>query len=330
MRAFVTGATGFVGTNLIQELDKAGWEIIALCRPTSDLSELKKCKKVIYAPGDIMDIESLRRGMPPGVDAVFHVAGSVGPVGHGKESSRYDINQTGTRNVVTVALEKKIGRFIHTSTVLTYDFESKKSFDETAPPVKPSTDAYIGSKRLADVEVEAGVKAGLDAVFIHPSAIFGAYDKVTWSKMFMEIERGLPLPFAPPGGGSVCHCRKVAAAHISAFHKGTRGGHYILGGPDENWLNVAIQVAKILKRPAPKWRLPTPLFMLYGYVEYWVSRMLGRAPTLDPHSAYTLCINVFSDSSRAIRELGYQPSTLDEMLQDCYQWMVATGMIKRP
>ena len=119
MRAFVTGATGFVGTNLIQELDKAGWEIIALCRPSSELRERKKCKKIIYAPGDIMDIESLRRGMPPAVDAVFHVAGSVGPVAHGKEDSRYGINQIGTRNVVTVALEKKVGRFLHTSTVLT-------------------------------------------------------------------------------------------------------------------------------------------------------------------------------------------------------------------
>jgi dihydroflavonol-4-reductase len=329
MRAFVTGATGFVGTNLIQELDKAGWEIIALCRPSSDLSELKKCKKVIYAPGDIMDIESLRRGMPPAVDAVFHVAGSVGPVAHGKEDSRYGINQIGTRNVVTVALEKKVGRFLHTSTVLTFDFSSKHHFDETAPPNNHSKDAYINSKRLADIEVEVGVKAGLDAVFLHPSAIFGAYDKVTWSKMFLEIERGLPLPFAPPGGGSVCHCRKVAAAHVAAFHHGVRGGHYILGGPDEQWLNVMIHVAKILNRPPPKWRLPTPLFMAYGYGEYWISRIIGRPPTLDPHAAFTLCLNVYSDSSRAIRELGYQPSTLDETLRDCYEWMCAAGMLKR-
>lgn len=329
MRAFVTGATGFVGTNLIQELDRAGWEIIALVRPNSDMTELKKCKKVAFASGDIMDKNSLDAGIPEGVEAVFHVAGSVGPVPHGQENSRFAINQIGTRNVIESCLKKKIGRFLYTSTVLTYDFLGRVGFDETTPPNNNSTDAYAHSKRLADIEVEKGLAAGLDVVFLHPSAIFGAYDKVTWSKMFLEIERGLPLPFAPPGGGSVCHGRAVAKAHVAAYAKGGRGQHYILGGPNETWLHVAQEIARILKRPAPKWPLPPLFFKLYGNIEYRLSRWIHRPPTLDPHSAEILCLNVFSDSSRAIRELGYQPSSLQEMLTDCHQWMQTSGLLPR-
>ncbi len=329
MKAFITGSTGFVGTHLIQVLDRAGWEIIALHRPASDLTELKKCQKMTLAIGDIMDVDSLRKNIPQEIDAVFHVAGSVGPVSHGQENSRYDINQIGTRNVVNVCLEKNIKRFIHTSTVLTFDFLSTPKFNEQTPPNHSTDDTYLHSKRLADLEVERGIAQGLDAVFLHPSAIFGAFDKVTWSKMFLEIERGLPLPFAPPGGGSVCHAKKVAEAHLSAFHKGGLGQHYILGGPDEYWLNVAIKIAQILNRPAPKWKLPTPIFKFYGNSEYWISKLLGRNSTLDPHSAQILCYNVFSDSSKAIHELGYEPSSLDEMLKDCYQWMLATKRIKR-
>ena len=327
MIAFVTGATGFIGTHLIKELDKAGWNIIALHRPTSDISELKKCKNLTLAAGDITDIASLRRGIPESVNAVFHVAGSVGHLPHYLENSRYTVNQSGTKNVVDVCKERKIGRLIYTSTVLTYDFRACRPLTEEAPPNEWSRDQYIHSKRLADIEVDKGLEVGLDIVSLHPSAIFGSYDKATWSKMFLEIQRGLPLPFAPPGGGSICHARKVAEAHIAAFHRGGRGRHYILGGPDVTWLHVMQEIARILRKPGPVMALSTPIFKAYGFMEYWLSTKLKRTPMLTPHTIYILSEKIYSDSTRAERELGYKSSSLQEMLLDCHEWMVATGML---
>jgi len=329
MRAFVTGATGFLGTHLIQALDRDGWEIAALHRPASDVRELRKCKHVELVPGDILDLESLRNGMPDGVDAVFHVAGSVANLPHRLENTRFEVNQTGTRNVVEVCRQKRIGRLVHTSTVLTYDFRAPRPFNEDAPPNAWCQDAYARSKRLADIEVEKGVAAGLDAVFIHPSAMFGSFDKQTWSKMFLELERGMPLPFAPPGSASVCHAPKVAEAHVAAFHTGARNRHYILGGPDVTWLEVMREVALILGRPGPLWRLPTALFKLYGWTEFGVSSLIGREPMLTPHTIEMLSEPVHTDSSRAIKELGYRPSSLHEMLMDCYTWMIEAGMLVR-
>lgn len=330
MRAFVTGATGFLGTHLIRALDREGWEIVALHRPGSDLRELRKCERAELVPGDILDPESLRRGIPEGADAVFHVAGSVAHLPHRQEKTRYEINQRGTRHVVEACLQKKVGRLVHTSTVLTYDFRRPEPFNEDAPPNDWCQDAYARSKRLADIEVEKGVASGLDAVFLHPSAMFGSFDKATWSKMFLEIERGLPLPFAPPGGGSVCHASRVAEAHVAAFHAGPPGRHYILGGPDVTWLDVMKEVSKILGRPGPILRLPTPLFKAYGWTEFGVSTLIGREPMVTPHTIEMLSERVFSDSGRAIRELGYRPSSLEEMLRDCYEWMVDAGMLPRP
>lgn len=329
MRAFVTGGTGFVGTHIIQELDKAGWEIIALHRKNSDLTELKKCRKVSFVLGDITDVESLRLGMPHGVEAVFHTAGSVAHLPPSQEKSRYGINQDGTRNVVEVALEKKIGRLIYTSTVVTYDYHHKGRITETFPKNYWARDQYVNSKRLAEDEVDKAVEKGLDAVYLHPSAIFGAYDKQTWSKFFLEIERGLPLPIAPPGGGSVCHARKIAQAHVRAFSDGGKGAHYILGGPDVTWLQVARVIAKLLNRKAPIFALPNLLFKFYGNLEYLISSCLHREPTLTPHTINLLSESIYSDSTKAIKELGYDPSSLDEMLQDCFQWMLKVGMIKR-
>ena len=98
MKAFVTGGTGFLGTHLIQELDQAGWEIIALHRGRSDLTELKKCRRVEFAQGDVTDIESIRRGMPEGVDAVFHCRlGWQSPAQSGKVSLRRESNWNAQR-----------------------------------------------------------------------------------------------------------------------------------------------------------------------------------------------------------------------------------------
>ncbi|CAN5479578.1 NAD-dependent epimerase/dehydratase family protein [soil metagenome] len=327
MKAFVTGGTGFIGTHLIQELDQAGWEIVALHRPNSDLRELKKCRKIELCVGDITDAESLHRAIPEKVDAVFHVAGSVGNIPHAQESSRYLVNQTGSRNMVEACWQKEVGRFIYTSTVLTYDFHAFRPLTENASPNLWCKDPYIHSKRLADEEIQRGQSLGLDVVYLHPSAVFGAYDKDTWSKMFLEIQRGLPLPFAPPGGGSVCHARPVAQAHVAAFSKGKSGQHYILGGPDVTWLQVAQQIAELLKKTSPRWALPDLLFKIYGWSEFSISNLLGREPMLTPHTIDILSETINSISARAINELSYTPSSLREMLVDCHQWMVREGML---
>lgn len=329
MKAFVTGATGFLGIHLVQELVRCGWEVTALRRETSDISDLKDLPGVCFAVGDITDAGSLERAIPEGIDAVFHVAGSVAHLPHHLEHTRFAVNQTGTRNVVETCLRKRVKRLIYTSTVLTYAFESGERVTEKTGPNTRSRDAYIVSKSLADQEVEKGVRSGLDAVFLHPSAIFGAYDKATWSKMFMELQRGVLLPFVPPGGASVAHMRKVAMAHVVAFTRGRPGEHYILGGPDVTWKEIIRIASHLLGKPAPQWRIPALLFRLYAHLEYRISTWIGRTPTFSPHTAEILAITVLMDSSKAIRELDYQPSSVEEMLADCYQWMVGTGMLPK-
>lgn len=327
MKAFITGGTGFLGTHLVQTLNHDGWEIVALHRPNSNLTELKKCRHIELVLGDVTDIESLRRGLPEGVDAVFHCAGSVGNLPHSQEKSRYAVNQTGTRNIVEVCKEKKIGRLIYTTTVLTYDFHANHLLTEATPRNLWCKDAYIHSKRLADEEMDKGLEAGLDIVFMHPSALFGSYDKDTWSKMFREVKRGLPTPFAPPGSFSASHARPVAKAHLTAFYKAGRGQHYLLGGPDVTILQVLQEVAKLLGKKGPTIRLPIPLFKVYGWTEFLFSSLIRREPMLTPHTIDILCESIHCDSSKAIREIEYKSTTLEEMLSDCYDWMVQNHLI---
>jgi dihydroflavonol-4-reductase len=326
MKAFVTGPTGFLGVHLLQELAGDGWQITAFHRPTSDLSELRQISGVEYTVGDVRDQGSLLRGMPEGVDAVFHTAGSVGFLQPEEEDEQYEINKEGTRNVVFAALAKGVGRFIYTSTVLTYDFSGGARVTEHSPPSTTSKYPYIHSKRLAELEVEKGIKNGLDAVFIHPGAVFGAYDKSTWSKTFREIDRGR-VPVAPPGAASFCHMRQVAEAHVTAFHRGRTGEHYVLGGVDASFFEITREVAKILDKRGPLFVMPAPLFRLFARMEYWISNLLGREAVFTPDLADILCETVLCDSSKAVNELGYAPSSLNTMLNDCYRWMVSAKML---
>ncbi len=328
MKAFVTGPTGFLGTTLLQELSAQGWDIIAFHRATSDLSDIRDIPKLTYAIGDVRDKKSLQEGLPEGVDAVFHTAGSVGFLKPGDEKEQYDINELGTRNVVEAALEKKARRFVCTSTVLTYNYRDGKPVTETSPPNDDPRYSYIHSKYLGEKSAEDAIaKHGLDAVFLHPSAIFGAYDKATWSKMFREIHRGLRVPLAPPGKASVCHMRKVAQAHVNAYHRGRRGEHYLLGGVDATMMEIATAIADLLQRRGPLFVVPPGLFKVLGRLEYHVSTFLNREPMVTPSMADILCETVLCDSSKAVEEIGYEPSSLDTMLRDCHQWMVSTGML---
>ena len=106
MKAFITGSTGFLGTHIVQELSHLGWEIIALHRKKSDLTNLKSIPDIKLCCGDITDIDSLREGIPQNIDCVFHLAGSVGTLPQHLEKTRYKINVDGTRNVVQVCKEK--------------------------------------------------------------------------------------------------------------------------------------------------------------------------------------------------------------------------------
>jgi dihydroflavonol-4-reductase len=114
---------------------------------------------------------------------------------------------------------------------------------------------------------------------------------------------------------------------VTAFHRGRKGQHFILGGPDVTWLQVSQEIARILNKPGPRWRLPNALFKAYGWSEFLISSALRRNPMLTPHTIDILSESIYSDSTLAGNVLDYKSSTLREMLEDCHQWMLKAGML---
>jgi nucleoside-diphosphate-sugar epimerase len=328
MRAFVTGATGFVGVNLVRQLLAEGWDVVALHRSTSSLQDLSGLA-IDLVEGSITDPDSLDRAMPDDPDAVFHVAGNT------SMWSRRDAEQTrdnvdGARTVAQVALRKRARRFVLTSSIAAYG-EHHERIKESTPSTAPSSSInYFRSKYQGEMEVKALISEGLDAVIINPCHIIGPYDRGNWSRLIRLVTEG-KLPGVPPGSGSWCHVAEIARAHTAAFHQGCTGENYILGGTDASFLELVQVIGHLTGTKAPERTVPALALKILGRINDLVSAVTGYEPNITSAGAAIACADTLCDCSKAISELGYQPRTIEDMLGDCYKWMVAERLVlKRP
>jgi nucleoside-diphosphate-sugar epimerase len=327
MRAFVTGGTGFLGYHIIVQLLDRGWEVTAMHRPSSDTRRLNALN-VQCVEASLEDPASLVAAVAPETDAVFHVAGNTNMWSVNNARQTRD-NVDGTLNIVDAALERRVKRLIHTSSISAYGFHRKTITESSPSTALDSGLNYMRTKCLGESIVKrAATGRGMDAVILNPCAIVGSHDPHGWSRFFVMIDNGT-LPGIPPGANSFCHAGEVAKAHVNAFEKGRCGENYILSGINASFLELVRAIGRILDKPVPHKTAPAALLMTLGYVEHAISLITRKEPTLTPEKARLVTSRrVLGSSDKAARELGYNPSVpLERMLQECCQWMRQEGLL---
>ena len=322
--AFVTGATGFVGLNLVQRLMAEGWDVTALHRKTSDLSFLNRFAPRL-ATGEITDRASLMSAIPEGTDTLFHVAGNTNMWSKRNAEQTRD-NVDGTRNVVEAAKAKGVRRLIVTSSISAYGPVSGEVTEETPSKAATSPVNYELTKWQAQEIARDAVKDGLEVVIMQPGAIMGPYDIGTWSRMFIMLRDG-KLPGVPPAQLSFAHVREVVGAHIAAADKGESGGQYILAGETGTMLDLVTEICALIGKPAPKKALPLGVMRLAASAGGLVSSLTGKEPAMTREMVEAFSHPMTATSAKAQRDLGYKIVPLKEMVKDCYDWMVAEGRI---
>lgn len=322
-KAFVTGGTGFVGINLIRELVKQDWDVTALHRPSSDLSYIQNLG-VSFVEGSILDPKTLVTGMPDGVDTVFHVAGNTSQWKAQNDEQTLD-NVDGTRNVVDAAVTKKARRLIVTSSVAAYGLHTGEFKEDMTSNADTSWVNYQKSKYLGELEGKKGMAQGLEVVTMNPGAIIGPYDLGTWSRMFTMLNAG-GMPGCPPGRATFTHVSEVVNAHIAAADKGENGGNYILGGTNTSFFEMIDIMCKLLGKTTPK-VMPAFVFGLVAWMQGIGAAFTGKEPQMTPEMNFLLTKDMFAHSEKAQNDLGYQCRPMQEMIEDCYNWMVKDGRI---
>ncbi len=320
--AFVTGSTGFLGLNLIEQLVERQWKVIAMHRPTSNIKQLQKFP-VACVQGELSDRDRLVDIIPENVDAVFHLASNTSVWKKHNQQQIAD-NITGTHNMIYAASTNQVKRFVYTSTWETYGTQHSSLNESMSKSGMHSWVNYIKTKAMAEHAIKDSVSHGFPGIIINPAHIIGRYDTSNWARTFKLVHNN-KLPGIPPGVGSFCHAEQVAIAHINAAEKGRVGENYLLGGENASFLDLIQKIGELTHQPVPQKTTPHWLLTIAAQLMQLKSVFTQKEPDITPEIVEMVCQHMVIESHKAESELGYQPSSLNVMLQDCYDWLVETG-----
>lgn len=323
--AFVTGATGLLGLNLVDQLCAAGWRVVAMHRRSASLSWLAQFP-VEPVVGDLLRPDMLYDAMPDNCDAVFH-AGADTSVWEARKERQWRTNVLGTHRMLEVAQARHARCFVYTSSWSAYGLKSER-IDEFSPQLgRFSTSHFDRTKAEAEIAVRQACRPLFPTVILNPAVLIGPYDRDVWTHMLRLAHVGR-LAGVPPGGGEFCHAGAVARAHIAAAEVGRAGQNYLLGGVSARFIDIVQVIGELTGQPVPRRAMPAWWVRLTARLEMIGSTITRNEPDVTPASARAVMQWPCVDTDLAERELDYERATLDEMLGDTYLWMKATGLVR--
>jgi dihydroflavonol-4-reductase len=335
MKCFVTGASGFIGANLVHELNARGHDVRALLRESSDRRGLNGAD---FEPvqGDIANVRTLTHAMR-GCDWCFHVAASY-YLWMRDYAAMYAANVEGTRNVIAAAVGAGCSRIVYTSTVgcigLSLEGNGAVTPTDEATPVSEDqmTNHYKLSKWRAEVAALEFAAKGAPVIIVNPSAPVGPRDaKPTPTGQIIVDFLNRRLPAYLDTGLNWVHVRDVAAGHVLAAEKGHVGERYILGSDEGNWTmkQTLDWLSEITGLPAPKVRMPYFVALATAHCDELLSRLTGEAPRVPLAGVRMGRYKMFFSSAKAIRELDLPQTSPRQALGDAVEWFLAHGHVKR-
>ena len=326
MKCFVTGASGFVGANLVQELVRRGHEVRALIRAGADVRGLAGIKYETV-PGELSDRTAMEKAMR-GCDWCFHVAASY-HLWLRDYAPMYAANVEGTRNVIEAATAAGCQRIVHTSTVGCIGLPRREggkvipTDEETPVNGAQMSNDYKRSKWQAEVVARELAGQGAPVVIVNPSAPVGPRDvKPTPTGKIIVDFLNRKLPGYIDTGLNWVHVRDVAAGHILAAEKGRVGQRYILGNAEGNWTmrETLAVLAELSGVPAPKFRVPWVVALLAAYGNEAASAVTGREPKAPLAGVRMAKYTMFFNPAKAIRELGLPQTPPRQAFADAIAW----------
>jgi len=326
LKAFVTGATGFLGSHVARVLADQGADLRLLVRPTSNLKNLEGLTAET-ATGDLRDAASLEKAMS-GCDTVFHVAADY-RLWVRDPNEMYRSNVDGTRALLEAASKNGVGRVVYTSSVATVGFTSDgRPADEDSPvSLANMIGHYKRSKFMAEqVALEAG-RSGMHVVTVNPTTPIGEQDvKPTPTGRIVVDFMKRKFPAYVETGLNLVDVRECARGHVAALEKGRSGERYILGGEDLTLKRILDKLGQITGLPSPKIKLPYIFAFAAGIVdEAVIGLLLRREPRATVDTVRMGKKKMFASSAKAERELGWKIVPIDGALRRAVEWFRANG-----
>jgi dihydroflavonol-4-reductase len=326
MLAFVTGATGFVGSHVARALAEQGADLRLLVRANSNPRNIQDLKADLVT-GDLREPASLEKAVA-GCHAVFHVAADYRLWVRDPEEM-YRANVEGTRAILDAAHKNNVSRVVYTSSVATMGFSSDgRSADENSPV---SLDNMIGpykrSKFMAEQVAVEAARAGQNIVIVNPTTPIGERDiKPTPTGRIVVDFLKKKFPAYVDTGLNLVDVKVCAQGHIAALEKGRSGERYILGGENLTLKQILDKLAVITGLPSPTIRVPYFVALATGVVdEIFTGRIRGREPRATIDAVRMGRKKMFITSAKAERELGWKSLPVNAALSRAVEWFRANG-----
>ncbi len=326
MKAFITGATGFLGSHVARVLAEQGADLRLLVRPTSDLKNLEGLKAETVT-GDLRDAASLEKAMS-GCEVVFHVAADY-RLWVRDPAEMYRSNVEGTRAILDAVRKNSVRCLVYTSSVATMGFTGNgHPVDEDSPvSLADMIGHYKRSKFMAEqVALEAG-RSGMRVVTVNPTTPVGEQDikPTPTGRIVVDFLKG-KFPAYVETGLNLVDVRECARGHVAALEKGKSGERYILGGENLTLKQILDKLGAISGLPSPKIKLPYIFAYAAGLVDETVSgRLLGREPRATVETVRMGKKKMWASSDKAERELGWKIIPAQNALRRAVEWFRANG-----
>jgi dihydroflavonol-4-reductase len=279
MKAYVTGATGFVGCHVARELRERGVEV--------------RDERV-----DLLDSAGLER-VVRGCEVVVHVAALYSFDAPVEAFER--VNVEGTRTLLDVAARTGVRRFVHCSTAGTCGpVPGRPATEEDAPPAWELEVPYKRTKLAAErLALEAS------AVVVNPTAPVGEGDRrpTPTGRMIADVASGRMPGYVATTGLNVVDVRDVARGHALALEHGEPGQRYLLGGVDMPLAELFAAVARLAGRRRPRLRVPYP-----------VAEVAGTLGIVNRDEVRLARLPMYFSSAKARSRLGYEPGPVEPAL----------------
>jgi dihydroflavonol-4-reductase len=323
MKVLLTGADGFLGSNITRELILQGYEVRVFVMPgrqtiTLDGLKIERFEGNLLQEDDVLKAAS-------GCDMVIHAAASTS-VWPTRNEMVNRVNIGGTVNIIRAVREQKIKRLVYVGTASSFGFGSKeKPGDESRPYLSGKYNLdYVDSKhRAQQLILEAVKNEKLPAVVVNPCFMFGPYDSHPSSgAMIVAVCKG-KVPGFSNGGRNYIYVKDVAKGVVNALRKGVIGECYILGNANLTYQEIFTLIAKTTESKVPTWKIPAVLTKVYGWINSMLGKISGKAPVLSLNLARIACDEHYYTPSRAIRELDLPQTPIAVAVKDAFEWLKA-------
>lgn len=307
MNTFITGATGYIGSQLAWKLAESGHSVHALVR-NPEVTRVLDHPNIRLFKGDVNDLSSVKKAME-GCAQVYHLA-SLARLWAKPSNVFYKTNVDGARNILDAAVETHVSKLVYTSSTAVFGVSINQPLSEDDPRTIGFNNDYDLSKCMAEKLVMDYAGRGLHALIVNPSRVYGpgigTYSN-PFARFLTALLRGRPLiiPKCPAVVANYAYVRDVVDGHILAMHFGKAGERYILGGENVSYRELLSAVTEMIPGgiviPMPK-----SLMKVAGGLQIMRFHVTRKHPSFTPSAIDRYYTNAAFSCQKAICHLDYK------------------------